>query len=198
MGYKIVCEWRNNNQVMINTHCYDTSGLDSLPPALDVAEAIKDAWFLLLAPQMASSTSLVRFVKYDLDADPNTPGEVLPVTNLPLNGGASSASMPNAVSVLINHNCTGNAPWRGRTNIGGMEETGMGGGGFFTTPLVNAVQSYADAIREIETAPNQVAKMIIVSGGTANTPKGQFSFVQTSTANPNPAQQRRRRIGRGS
>lgn len=198
MSYEIRINQRLNGQEVINIVHYDAFNADVLPDIVDLCTKIKDEWVIELSAQLSFEMSLIGFDYRVLPAAPGTPFVPVPVAGLPLVGQSADNSMAAQVALVLDKRSNTNAPWRGSLKIGGMAETNMGGGGFFSTNMLNAAQAYADGLRYVEITPGVAATMVIRSRGTATVPVGQEAPVATFTAVPNPGTLKSRKFGTGS
>jgi len=198
MTIKLIVKQRLNNNDMINTLHYENDPSTSGMTPDEMAQAVVDAYQTHLAALWSTEWSLVGIDWVDPDAGGGQPALPANVTGLPVTGDTLPQAMANQVAALVNWKSTSNAPWRGRTYLGGMYDGGITVGGVFEAGIVTAVNAWATDLLGITNGNGGFASLVLRSGGTATVPAGTTSLIQDGEMNPIPATQRRRRIGVGS
>lgn len=198
MTIKLIVKQKLNANDIINTFHYGVDPASSGMTPDEMAQAVAQAYADHLATLWSTEWSLVGIDWVDPDAGGGQPSVPANVPILPITGDTLPQAQANQVACLINWIAPTQAPFRGKTYLGGMYDAAISVGGVWESGLVDAVNAFATDLLGITNGSGGFASLVIRSGGTPTVPAGQISLVQDGVCNPVPATQRRRRLTVGS
>ena len=198
MTIKLIVKQKLNNNDIINTlHYVNDAGSGGMTPD-EMAQAVVDAFATWLPTVWSTEWSLVGIDWVDPDAGGGQPALPANATGLPLTGATLPQAQATQVTCLINWKSVANAPWRGRTYLGGMYDGAVTVGGDFEAGVVDAANALATDLLGISNGNGGFASLVLRSGGTSTVAAGTTALIQDGIASAIPAIQRRRRLGSGS
>lgn len=198
MTIKLILKGRMHGSDIVNTlHYVDVAGTGGMTPD-EMAQEVVDAYTPFVNAHCSNQYSLTGIDWVDPDAGGGQPALPTSPSGLPLVGGVAANAAASQVAGLINWKSIANAPWQGKTYLGGVAESQLNTSGDWEVAFINAADTLANALIDLSNGSGGEAKLVIRSRGTATIPAGQTAVVDTGIINPVPATLRRRKKGVGS
>jgi len=197
MGLTIVIDGGTPDGDIKNVLSFDGAGA-ILANAQEVVDEIRDIWNDFIATEQNEDYSWATATVYAHDSAPGTPGLVITPTAGTLVGLDSSVIMPTQVAMLVALSSNLNAPWRGRSFIGGLTENSNSVRGIWVQSAVDNIQAAFEAFQDMTVNGSQPVNLAIKSRGTATVAANTLAVVSTVLTRSRVATQRRRRLGQGS